>query len=82
MATTWLIITGIFLVMSGLVLRTILMMRSGDATPGEAGVLYGRELVRQYRRLFPHSAAPWITRCLLIGGAALLLAGFGVELAR
>jgi len=81
-AETWLIIAGFLLMVSGLVLRTILMMRSSDATPRGARVLHGRELLRQYRQLFPHSATPRLTQSALLCGAALLLAGMGLEIAR
>ena len=78
-SATWLIIVGFVLLATGVVLRTIVMMRSSDAAAPEANVLHGRELVSQYRRLFPKSLAPLVTRWLLIGGTILLLAGLSVE---
>jgi hypothetical protein len=81
MATTWLIITGILLLVVGIVLRTILMMRSSDATPREARVLHGRELLQQYRQLFPQSSAPRLMQAVLIGGAVLLVTGVAAQLA-
>lgn len=79
---TWLIIIGFVLLVTGVVLRTIVMMRSGDAAAPGGNVLHGRELVSQYRRLFPKSLAPLITRWLLISGIILLLAGMSVEFSR
>jgi hypothetical protein len=67
---------------AGLVLRTILMMRASDATPREARPLHGRELLRQYRKLFPHSSAPRLTQAVLICGLMMLCAGVAVQLAR
>ena len=81
-AGTWLIIAGVLLLTSGLVLRTALMMRSSDGTPPGARVLHGRELLQQYRQLFPQSRAPALTKWLLLGGVASLLAGLAVEFAR
>ncbi|MGA2903047.1 MAG: hypothetical protein ABSD98_04395 [Candidatus Korobacteraceae bacterium] len=80
--TTWFTMAGILLLMLGFTLRTILMMRSSDATPREVPVPYGRELLFQYRQLFPHSAAPWVTQSALIGGVLLLLAGIGAQISR
>ncbi len=82
MFATWLIIAGFILLIAGFVLRTILMMRSSDATPREARPLHGRELIRQYRQMFPHSPAPRITQAMLIGGLVMLCAGVAVKLAR
>lgn len=82
MFATWLIIVGFILLASGIVLRTILMMRSSDATPREARPLHGRELIRQYRQMFPQSAAPRVTQAVLIGGAVMLCAGVAVKLAQ
>jgi hypothetical protein len=76
---TWLIVLGFVLLASGVVLRTIVMMRSSDATAPEAGALHGRALIAQYRRLFPRSLALLATRWLLISGTVLLLAGLSVE---
>jgi uncharacterized membrane protein HdeD (DUF308 family) len=78
-SATWLMVIGIVLLVTGVVLRTIVMMRSSDASAPEANALHGRELVSQYRRLFPKSLAPLITRWLLISGTVLLLAGLSVE---
>lgn len=82
MFATWLIILGFILSIAGIVLRTTLMMRSSDATPREARPLHGRELLRQYRRIFPHSSAPRITQAVLICGVVMLCAGVAVKLAR
>jgi hypothetical protein len=79
---TWLIIAGFVFLVLGLVLRTVMMMRSSDASPPETHTLHGRALVAQYRRLFPRSAVPLLTRWCLIGGTVLLLAGISVEAAR
>lgn len=79
---TWLIIVGFILLASGLVLRTILMMRSSDAAAPGGNALHGRALVSQYRQLFPKSLAPLITRWLLVSGTVLLLAGLAVEFSR
>jgi hypothetical protein len=81
-AATWLIIAGVLLLTSGLVLRTALMMRSSDGTPPGARVLHGRELLQQYRQLFPQSRAPGLAKWLAFAGVVLLLSGLGVELAR
>jgi len=77
---TWLIVLGFVLLATGVVLRTILMMRSSDAASPQGGALHGRQLVSQYRRLFPKSLAPLLTRWLLVSGTVLLLAGLSVEL--
>ena len=76
---TWLIIVGFVLLAAGAVSRTIVMMRSSDATAPEANVLHGRALVSQYQRLFPKSLAPLVMRWLLISGTILLLAGLSVD---
>ena len=84
MATTatWLIVIGFVLLTAGVVLRTVVMMRSSDATDPDHRALHGRQLVGQYRRLFPGSPAPLITRWLLVGGSITLLAGLSVQLSR
>ncbi len=82
MFTTWLIVLGIIVLVTGTVLRTILMMRSSDATPREARPLHGRELIRQYRRMFPHSRAPRVMQAVLLCGAVMLCAGVAVKLVR
>ena len=76
---TWLIVAGFVLLVVGVVLRTIVMMRSSDATAADARPLHGQELVAQYRRLFPKRSAPLVTRWFLVSGTVLLLAGLGVE---
>lgn len=81
-AATWLIIAGVLLLISGVALRTVVMMRSSDATPSGAPVLHGRELIRQYRAKFPRSRAPGLALWLAFAGVLLLLSGLGVELAR
>jgi hypothetical protein len=81
MFSTWLIILGLVLSTTGMVLRTLLMMRSSDATPRETRPLHGRELIRQYRQLFPHSPAPKVTQAALLCGVVMLCAGVAVELA-
>jgi len=82
MFATWLIIVGFIVLIAGIVLRTILMMRSSDATPREAPALHGRELIRQYRQMFPHSSAPRLTQAVLLSGAVILFAGVAVKLAQ
>lgn len=82
MAANWLCVIGFVLLVSGFVMRTIIMMRSSDATAPGAPVLHGRALLRQYRTAFPRSATPLLTRSLLIGGTALLLAGLATQLSR
>lgn len=79
LTATWLIITGIVFLVVGVVLRTVMMMRSSDATAADARPLHGRELVAQYRRLYPKRSTPLVTRWLLISGTVLLLAGLSVE---
>jgi hypothetical protein len=79
LTATWLIIIGIAFLVVGVVLRTVMMMRSSDATAADARPLHGRELVAQYRRLYPKRSTPLVTRWLLISGTVLLLAGIGVE---
>ena len=79
-SATWLIIIGFVFLVVGVVLRTVMMMRSSDATAADARPLHGRELVAQYRRLYPKRSTPLVTRWLLISGTVLLLAGIGVEL--
>ena len=76
---TWLFIVGFVLLVAGIVLRTVVMMRSSDATAPDAPPLHGRELIAQYRRLYPQRSAPLVTRWFLISGTVLLLAGLGVE---
>jgi hypothetical protein len=76
---TWLIIVGFIFLIIGMILRTVMMMRSSDATAPEARPLHGRELVAQYRRLYPKRSTPLVTRWLLISGTVLLLAGLTVE---
>jgi hypothetical protein len=80
MAANWLFVIGFVLLVSGFVMRTIMMMRSSDATAPGGPVLHGRALLREYRTAFPRSATPLLTRSLLIGGTALLLAGLATEL--
>jgi hypothetical protein len=84
MATTatWLIVIGFVLLATGVVLRTVVMMRSSDATDPDHRALHGRQLVGQYRRLFPGSPTPLIARWLLVGGSVTLLAGLSVQLSR
>lgn len=82
MFATWLIIVGFIVLIAGIVLRTVLMMRSSDLTPGEARPLHGRELIRQYRRMFPQSSAPRVTQAVLLCGVVLLFAGVAAKLAQ
>lgn len=84
MATTatWLIVIGFVLLTTGFVLRIVIMMRSSDATAPDHAALHGRDLVRQYRRLFPGSPTPLITRALFTSGTVLLLAGLSVQFSR
>jgi len=79
MTANWLTIVGFLLLALGFGLRTIMMMRSSDTTAPEAPVLYGRELLRQYRRQFPRSVTPSLTRSMLLGGAVLLVAGIAAQ---
>ncbi|HKD83283.1 MAG TPA: hypothetical protein VKB58_00955 [Terriglobales bacterium] len=81
-AATWLIIAGVLLLISGVALRTVLMMRSSDATPSGAPVLHGRELIQQYRQLFPKSRAPGLAIGLVLAGLLSLLIGVAAEIAR
>lgn len=76
---TWLIIVGFVFLVTGVVLRTVIMMRSSDASDPNARPLHGRHLLVQYRSFHPKSAALLITRWLLISGVILLLAGFAAE---
>lgn len=76
---TWLIIIGFVLLVVGFVLRTVIMMRSSDATASSTRTLHGRDLIAQYRRLYPKRSTPLVTRWFLISGTVLLLAGLGVE---
>jgi uncharacterized membrane protein len=78
---TWLIIVGFVLLALGIILRTVIMMSSSDATP-PGPVLHGRELRVQYDRLFPKSSIPVTTRAVLICGAILVLVGISVEIWR
>jgi hypothetical protein len=84
MATTatWLIVIGFVLLTTGFVLRIVIMMRSSDADAPDHRALHGRELVGEYRRLFPGSPTPLITRALLTSGTVLLLAGLSVQFSR
>jgi len=79
MAANWLFIAGFVLLVLGFILRTVMMMRSSDATVAGARVLHGRELLRQYRYSFPRSLAPMLTRSILVGGTVLLLAGLASQ---
>jgi hypothetical protein len=81
-AATWSIIVCFFFLALGFILRTILMMRSSDATPLYGRVLHGRDLQRQFRVRFPNSALPLLMRGALFGGLLLLLAGVTVVLSR
>lgn len=84
MATTatWLIILGFVLLGTGFVLRTVILMRSSDASATNLRPLHGRELMGQYRRVFPQSPAPLVTRWLLISGTVLLLSGLCIQFSR
>jgi hypothetical protein len=82
MAANWLIIAGFVLLVLGFILRTVMMMRASDAAPPQGPVLHGRELLRQYRSAFPHSATPLLTRSILIGGAVIMLVGLAAEFSR
>jgi len=79
---TWLIIIGFLSLTTGIVLRIVVMMRSSDATAPDHRGLHGRELVGQYRRIFPGSPTPLVARWLLIGGTVTLLAGLSLQLSR
>jgi hypothetical protein len=78
-SASWLIIVGFVLLMVGVILRTIVMMRSSDATSSGMRALHGRELIVQYRKIFPGNTTPLVTRWFLISGTVLLLAGLSVE---
>ena len=82
MTANWLIVAGFVLLVLGFTMRTILMMRSSDAVAPGLRVLHGRELLRHYRRSFPRSATPLLTRSILTGGTVLLLAGLAAEFSR
>jgi len=79
MIANWLIITGFILLALGATMRTIMMMRASDSTAPGARVLHGRELLRQYRSVFPRSGTPLATRGILFSGAVLLLAGLALQ---
>jgi hypothetical protein len=79
---TWLIVSGIVLLIVGLALRTILMMRSSDTTSTEEPMLSGRELLNRYSIAFPKSSMPLIMRSTLVCGALLLLVGISCNLFR
>ena len=79
MTGNWLIVIGFILLVLGFALRTFMMMRASDAVSPEARVLHGRELLRHYRKVFPRSATPWLTRSMLTAGMVLLLAGLALE---
>jgi uncharacterized membrane protein len=81
-AATWLIIAGILLLIMGVALRTVVMMRSSDATPSGARALHGRQLLQQYRNMFPRSRAPGLALWLALAGLLLLLSGLAIEFAR
>jgi hypothetical protein len=84
MATTatWFTLAGFILLVLGLVLRTVVMMRSSDATSSAGRVLYGQALLLQYRRLYPQSPLPRLARSLILSGVLVLLAGIGLEISR
>jgi uncharacterized membrane protein len=71
MATTatWFTLAGFILLVLGLVLRTVVMMRSSDATSSAGRVLYGQAL-------------PRLARSLILSGVLVLLAGIGLEISR
>jgi len=77
---TWFVIVGFFLVVVGLVLRTVMMMRSSDVTPPVGRVLHGRELLQQYRRQFPKDPMLLMMRGMLLSGLLLLLVGVSYEI--
>ena len=77
---TWFVVVGFFLVVVGIVLRTVMMMRSSDATPPVGRVLHGSELLHQYRRQFPKDPMPLMMRGMLLSGLLLLLVGVSYEI--
>jgi hypothetical protein len=79
---TWFTVAGFLLLVLGFVLRTVVMMRAGDASPSHGRVLYGHALLLQHRRLFPKSPMPLLARSLILSGVLLLLAGIGMEISR
>ncbi len=81
-AASWCIIVGFFLLVFGIILRTVMMMAASDVAPPGRHTLHGRELRSLYRRVFPKSSIPLTTRITLSCGAILLLAGIGFEVWR
>ena len=81
-AATWFIIVGFFLLIFGVILRTVMMMAASDVAPSGRQILHGRELRSLYTRVFPKSSLPLTMKIALICGAILLLAGVGSELWR
>ncbi len=65
---TWFVIVGFLLVVVGLVLRTVMMMRSSDATPPMGRMLHGSELLQQYRAAIPKDPMPLVMRGMLLSG--------------
>ncbi len=82
MAANWLLISGFVLLVLGATLRTIMMMRSSDASAPGARVLHGRELLRQYRTAFPRDTTPLLARGAWVSGAVLLVAGLAAQISR
>ena len=81
-AATWLVILGFCFLAGGVVLRTILMMRSSDATPVGSCILYGSALVRQYHTRFPASPLCLLARATLLTGLLSLVGGVAMEFTR
>lgn len=74
----WFLISGVFLVLTGCLLRMVTMMRASDAISGRAP--YGRELIQQHRSLFPQSRLPLWSSVALLAGTVLLAAGVAIAL--
>ena len=79
---SWFITIGILLLLLGVVLRTIILMRSSDATPVGSCILYGSALVRQYHTRFPASPLCLLARATLLTGLLSLVGGVAMEFTR
>jgi ABC-type spermidine/putrescine transport system permease subunit I len=75
----WMVVAGFLLTVLGVVLRTVLMMRSSDAKPANV-MTTGREMLRSYSTVFPRSRLPVVMWTSLSIGMVLLIAGVLLEL--
>jgi hypothetical protein len=75
----WIVVAGFVLAVLGLGLRILMMMRSSDAHPANAGGKPGRDLLRGYSASYPKSRLPMAMWIALTLGLVLLLAGFLLE---